>query len=101
MTTKILTLRVQSTLYATLCRNAGEAGVSISAHVRSLVERQHEFDQIDNLRRDLLNRLDKMAGQNSHSDTIETEVLLLCRGIATHLNPHLVTQAQAKLIHKV
>lgn len=97
MTTKILTIRVPSPLYATLCRDAGESGVPVSAHVRRLIEREHEVEQIDSLRRELLNRLDGLAGPGSKSGTPGEEVLLLCRAIAAHLNPQLVAQTRAKL----
>lgn len=92
MTTKILTVRVPSPLYTTLCRDAGELGVPVSSHVRRLLEREHEAEQIDSLRRELLGRLD---GRNTTSQS--EEVLLLCRAVAAHLNPHLVAQVRAKL----
>lgn len=34
MTTKILTVRVPSPLYATLCRGPGELGVPVAAHIQ-------------------------------------------------------------------
>lgn len=92
MTTKILTVRVPSPLYTTLCRDAGELGVPVSSHVRRLLEREHEAVQIDSLRRELLGRLD---GRNTTSQS--EEVLLLCRAMAAHLSPQLVTQVRAKI----
>jgi len=97
MTTKILTLRVPSKIYARLCQDAGEKGVSISAHVRTLVEREHEVDQIENVRHELLNRINQMAELNIQTALVDAEVVLMCRAIATHLNPQLVAQTLAKL----
>lgn len=95
MTTKILTVRVPSPLYATLCRDAGELGVPVSSHVRRLLEREHEVEQIDNLRRELLDRLEVLTGRTttSHGE----EVVLLCRAVAAHLNPQLVAQVRSRL----
>ncbi|MCB5207711.1 hypothetical protein [Methylovorus mays] len=100
MTTKILTLRVPRLLYNTLCRDAGESGISVSAHARRLIEREHEAEQIDDLRRELLGRLDGLAWPDRQIATTGEEVLLLCRAIAAHLNPQLVAQARAKLTQK-
>ncbi len=92
MTTKILTVRVPSPLYTSLCRDAGELGVPVSSHVRRLLEREHEAAQIDSLRRELLDRFE-VPNTTSQSE----EVLLLCRAVAAHLNPQLVAQVRAKL----
>ena len=97
MTTKILTIRVPSPVYATLCRDAGELGVPISAHVRRLIERENDSAQLDNIRRELLNRLDDLAVQRPQASTGTDEMLLLCRAVAAHLNPQLVAQVRAKL----
>lgn len=97
MTTKILTIRVPAPLYAALCCDAGEAGVPVSAHIRRVLEREHQTEQIDGLRRELLARLDHLAGQRLPSSQTGDEVLLLCRGIAAHLHPQLVSQVRAKL----
>jgi uncharacterized membrane protein YccC len=99
MTTKIVTVRVPSPIYATLCRDAGELGVPVFAHIRRLIEREHEAEQITALRQELMARLDQLAQPEkpvaSHSD----ELLLLCRAVAAHLNPQLVAQVRAKLNH--
>lgn len=97
MTTKILTVRLPATLYSTLCREAGEVGVSISAYARRVIERESDAQQLDELRRELLARLDALAAPTTQATQASPELLLLCRGIAAHLNPQLVTQVRARL----
>ena len=99
MTTKILTVRVPSSLYSSLCQAAGELGVPISAHVRRLVERENDALQIAALREELLARLDRLAvpALPVASPPSHAEVLLLCRAVAAHLHPQLVAQVHAKL----
>lgn len=97
MTTKILTVRVPSPLYSALCQDAGEIGVPVSAHIRRLLERENDAQQIDTLRRELLSRIDNLAGQRMAPSPANDEVLLLCRAVAAHLNPQLVTQVRARL----
>jgi hypothetical protein len=95
MTTKILTVRVPAALYASLCRAAGELGVPISAHVRRQLERENDALQLAALREELLARLDGLTLPVASSGN--TEILLLCRAVAAHLNPQLVAQVRAKL----
>lgn len=97
MTTKIFTVRVPSPLYAALCQDAGEIGVPVSAHIRRLLERENDAQQIDCLRRELLSRIDNLAGQRMAPSPVSEEVLHLCRAVAAHLNPQLVAQVRAKL----
>lgn len=99
MTTKIVTLRVPSPLYSSLCQAAGELGVPISAHMRRLLEREHDALQLAALRAELLSRLDRLAvpAPPAASHQAQAEVLLLCRAVATHLNPQLVAQVRAQL----
>lgn len=106
MTTKILTVRVPSPLYSSLCQAAGELGVPISAHLRRLLERQNDALQLAALRDELLARLDRLAvpglptsasAAAAAAATTGTEVLLLCRAVAAHLNPQLVAQVRARL----
>ncbi len=99
MTTKIVTLRVPSPLYAGLCQTAGELGVPVSAHIRRLIEREHDALQLAALRSELLSRLDRLAvpTQPAPSQQGQAEMLLLCRAVATHLNPQLVAQVRAQL----
>lgn len=97
MTTKILTIRVPSSVYTVLCRDAGEIGVPVSAHIRRLIERENDAQQIDALRRELLTRIDGFAVQCSQRSVGNDELLLLSRAIAAHLSPQLVTQVRAKL----
>lgn len=99
MTTKIVTLRVPSPLYSSLCQAAGELGVPISAHMRRLLEREHDALQLAALRAELLSRLDRLAvpAPPATSHQAQAEVLLLCRAVATHLNPQLVAQVRAQL----
>ena len=101
MTTKILTVRVSSAQYSALSSDAGELGVSISAHIRRLVEREHQSGQLTELRGELLARLDGLAASHPQPaaplTTTGDEVLLLCRAVAAHLNPQLVAQVRAKL----
>lgn len=99
MTTKILTVRVPSPLYASLCQAAGELGVPISAHVRRQLERENDALQLAALRDELLSRLDRLAvpGLPPAASPSSAEVLLLCRAVAAHLNPQLVAQVRAKL----
>ena len=97
MTTKILTIRVPSPVYASLCRDAGELGVPVSAHVRRLIEHENDSMQLDQMRRELLNRLDNLAALRPLPNPDNSEMLLLCRAIASHLSPQLVSQVRAKL----
>lgn len=97
MTTKVLTVRVPSPVYAALCRVAGEIGVPVSAHIRRLIERENDAQQLDALRRELLARLDGLAVQRPQANVNHDELLLLCRAVAAHLNPQLVAQVRAKL----
>ena len=97
MTTKILTVRVPSPLYAALCQDAGEIGVPVSAHIRRLLERENDAQQIDALRRELLSRIDNLAGQRMAPSPASEETLHLCRAVAAHLSPQLVAQVRAKL----
>lgn len=97
MTTKILTVRVPSLVYAALCRDAGEIGVPVSAHIRRLIERENDAQQLDAVRRELLTRLDGLAAQRLQPNASNDELLLLCRAVAAHLNPQLVAQVRAKL----
>lgn len=106
MTTKILTVRVPSPLYASLCQEAGEQGVPISAHLRRLLERENDAQQLAVLRGELISRLDRLTEQTSApavapasftAAPIGAEVLHLCRAMASHLNPQMVSQVRAKL----
>lgn len=97
MTTKILTVRLPSPLYAALCQDAGEIGVPVSAHIRRLLERENDAQQIDALRRELLSRFDHLSGQRMAPASANDEMLLLSRAIAAHLNPQLVAQVRARL----
>lgn len=100
MTTKILTIRVPAPVYSELCTNAAQLGVPISAHVRRLIEQEHQAEQVTQLRTELLDRLDKMilaALQTAAPSPVMDEILLLSRATAAHLNPQLVAQVRAKL----
>lgn len=97
MTTKVLTVRVPSPLYSALCTNAAETGVSVSAYVRRLVENEHQVEQIEQLRAELLTKLDQSAPVAPIASPLLDEILLLARGIAAHLNPQLVAQVRARL----
>jgi hypothetical protein len=100
MTTKILSLRVSAPVYSELCSNAAELGVPVSAHVRRLIEQEHQAQQVAQLRTELLARLDQMSSalpQAVAPSPAMDEVLLLMRAIAAHLNPHLVAQVRARL----
>lgn len=100
MTTKILTIRVPAPIYSELCSYAAELGVPVSAHVRRLIEQEHQAEQVQQLRTELLDRLDKMvpaAPQTGTPSPAMDEILLLSRATAAHLNPQLVAQVRAKL----
>lgn len=103
MTTKIMTFRVPASVYSGLCANAAELGVSVSAHVRRLIEQEHHAEQVELLRTDLFERLDQLAktpapspAPSPVSPALE-EILLLSRATAAHLNPQLVAQVRIKL----
>lgn len=100
MTTKILTIRIPVPVYSELCTNAAELGVPVSAHVRRLIEQEHQADQLAQLRNELLAKLDRLMPkvQTNHASSPELdEILLLSRATAAHLNPHLVAQVRAKI----
>jgi hypothetical protein len=97
MTTKILTVRVPRNLYSWICEEASEIGVPVSAHVRRLLERESNADQIGILRRELLESINNLARQRSAPMQDFEEILLLCRAIASHNNPQLVAQVRARL----
>lgn len=100
MTTKILTFRIPVPIYSSLCVSAAELGVPVSAHVRRLVEQEHQAEQIRQLRSELLAKLDQLtpaAGQTAAPSPALDEILLLSRATAAHLNPQLVAQVRAKL----
>jgi hypothetical protein len=100
MTTKILTIRVPVPIYSTLCTSAAELGVPVSAHVRRLIEQEHQAEQLALLRNELLAKLDRlipMEQVNPAPSQAFNETLLLIRAIAAHLNPQLVAQVRAKL----
>lgn len=101
MTTKVLTIRVPSPVYAQLCAEAGERGVPIAAHIRQLIERESDAAQLDNLRRELLARIDGVAAQRAQPSASHDELLLLSRAIAAHLSPQLVSQVRAKLAQQM
>ena len=99
MTTKILTVRIPAPLYSSLCSNAAVLGVSVAAHVRRLVETEHNAEQVENLRAELLAKLDNLAATPAQSSEPD-EMLLLTRAIAAHCNPQLVAQVRAKLANQ-
>jgi hypothetical protein len=97
MTTKILTVRIPSPLYSTLCADAGEIGVPVSSHIRRLLERENDAQQIVQLRSELLARIDNLCRQQPLPPQGIEEILLLSRAIAAHLSPQLVSQVRARL----
>jgi hypothetical protein len=103
MTTKILTIRIPAPVYSGLCTTAAELGVPISAHVRRLIETEHQAEQVSQLRTELLTKLDHLALSAPVVPTSSValdEMLLLNRAIAAHLNPQLVAQVRAKLANQ-
>lgn len=103
MTTKILTIRVPAPLYSELCSNAAELGVPISAHVRRLIEQEHQAQQVSQLRVEVLDRLNVLtsaAAEATAPSPVLDEILLLARATAAHLNPQLVAQVRAKLANQ-
>lgn len=100
MTTKILTFRVPVPIYSSLCKSAAEMGVSVSAYIRRLLEQEHQADQVNLLRIELLARLESLASAFVPSQAptnVNEEILLLSRAIAAHLSPQLVSQVRARL----
>jgi hypothetical protein len=100
MTTKILTIRIPSPTYSELCATAAELGVSVSAHVRRLVEQEHQSQQLAQMRTELLAKLENLAPASPPAPApspVFLEILLLSRAVAAHLNPQLVAQVRAKL----
>ncbi|MDA8384315.1 MAG: hypothetical protein M0037_14905, partial [Betaproteobacteria bacterium] len=59
--------------------------------------REIDAQQIDTLRRELLSRIDDLAGKRMAPFPASEETLHLCRAVAAHLNPQLVAQVRAKL----
>lgn len=100
MTTKILTVRIPAPVYSELCTSAAELGVPISAHVRRLIEQEHQAGQVAQLRTELLARLDSLifaAPAVPAPCPALDEILLLSRATAAHLSPQLVAHVRAKL----
>jgi hypothetical protein len=100
MTTKILTFRVPVPVYSELCTSAAELGVPVSAHIRRLIEQEHQAEQVSLLRIELLARFDSLTPAlvpSPVSPPAIEEILLLSRATAAHLNPQLVAQVRAKL----
>lgn len=97
MTTKILTVRIPAPVYSDLCASAAELGVPVAAHVRRLIEQEHQAEQISQLRHELLAKLDQLAPAAQPRSPSLDEILLLCRATAAHLNPQLVAQVRARL----
>lgn len=100
MTTKILTLRIPAAVYSELCTSAAEVGIPVSAHVRRLIEQEHQAERVANLRTELLARLDGLSASVQTAPApsqLLHEILLLSRAIAAHLNPQLVAQVRARL----
>lgn len=103
MTTKILTIRIPVQVYSDLCTNAAQLGVPVSAHVRRLIEQEHEAAQFEHLRSELLAKLDHLIATMPTSPLPSLaldEILLLSRATASHLNPQLVAQVRAKLANQ-
>lgn len=97
MTSKILTFRIPAPIYSELCAAAAELGLPVSAHVRRLIEQEHQAGQIAQLRSELLAKFGALAQPVSVASPRLDEILLLSRAIATHCNPQLVAQIRAKL----
>ena len=97
MTTKNITVRIPAPVYSDLCTSAAELGVPVAAHVRRLIEQEHQAEQISQLRYELLAKLDRFAPAAQPRSTSLDEILLLCRAPAAHLNPQLVSQVRARL----
>ncbi len=104
MTTKILTFRVPAPIYSDLCTSAAEQGIPVSAHIRHLIEQEHQANQVSELRAELLARIDNLTTALAPASPVPfqalDEILLLSRATAAHLNPQLVTQVRAKLINQ-
>lgn len=100
MTTKILTVRIPVPVYSELCTSAAELGVPVSAHVRRLIEQEHQAQQLAQVRTELLAKLDSMASAapaTSAPSPVLLEIVLLCRAVAAHLSPQMVSHVRAKL----
>ena len=100
MTTKILTIRMPAPVYSELCSAAAELGVPISAHVRRLIEQEHQAQQVSQLRVEVLGRLNELVSATPKATvpwTAVDELLLLARATAAHLSPQLVAQVRAEL----
>jgi len=72
----------------------------VAAHVRRLIEREHQAEQVALLRTEMVNRLDKIAMSKTlpiSSNASIDEILLLNRAIASHLSPQMVSQVRATL----
>lgn len=99
MTTKILTVRISLEQYSALCAASATAGLPIATHVRNLIEHEHQNIQFSIFKSELLSKLELLSAESQKSSCIIDllEIKLLCRSIASHLNPQLVTQVRAKL----
>ncbi|MYM26571.1 hypothetical protein GTP46_28500 [Duganella sp. FT135W] len=101
MTTKVLTFRISMPVYADLCATAAELGVPVAAHVRRLIEREHQAEQITQLRSELLAKLEQLTPATTQPRfPALDEILLLSRATASHLNAQIVAQVRAKLANQ-
>lgn len=97
MITKILTVRLPSGHYNDLYATAAEFGVSVSAHIRRVVECESEALQVNQLRIELFDKLIALSSASTTAPIEVTETPLLCRAIAAHCNPPMVSQVRASL----
>ncbi len=100
MTTKILTIRLPAPFYSDLCKQAAELGLSISSHVRHVLQEAHDANALNRLREDVLARLNDIGASRSqapHTQSEIVEILLLCRALAADRNPQIVAQVKVRL----
>ena len=99
---KVLTIRIPVSVYSSLCNQAGESGVTVSAHARRLIEKEHDAESILDLRDELISKIEGlMPSTKQANDKLEVfEMLLLLRELAADRNPQILQRVRMKVNEK-
>lgn len=100
MTSKTLTFRVPASLQQRLAEQAAQEGLHLSSYLRRALQRDHDEANIEQLRTELLAKLEQYFNTPSAKECDQTEVLYLVHAIANYLSPQLITQAKSRMASK-